>query len=144
MATMIKGSVGGPLSLLASIAVLISVFLPFWDERKPYELAIRGLWQGYAGLSEAAFLASLGLVLLLGSLILLASSVAGSQFLSLLGFVWVGGMLADFVFQTRGSTSVSDFLLNDVDYGFWVAAIGALLALIATFISRSIKDDFRR
>ncbi len=138
-----KGSVGGPLAGLAAIMVVAAGFLPFWDGAKGYELAIRGLWQGYNGLSAARFITSIALVLCIGGVILLGSAVAGSQALSFLGCFWVFGLLALFTSQARASTSVEDFLLNEVDWGFWVAAGGALLALVAGFIPRSVSTEYR-
>ena len=138
-----KGSVGGPLAGLAAILVTASAFLPFWDGAKAYELSIRGLWQGYNGLSTASFITSIAVILCIGGVILLASAVAGSQALSFLGFLWVGGLLAVFTSQARGSTSVGDFLVQEVDWGFWVAAGGVFVALIAAFISRSVSSEYR-
>lgn len=144
MMTAMKGSVGGPVALLSAILAAVSAFLPFWGGSRPYELALRGLWQGFHGLSQAAFVTSLALVLLVGALIMLASAVAGSQALSGLGFAWLAGFLGLFVYRARGPVSVSDFLVHEVDWGFWVTVAAAALALIATFIRRSIKDDFHR
>ncbi len=141
---MIKGSVGGPLALLAAIATTVAAFLPFWKGERPYELAIRGLWQGYAGLNPATFLTSLALILVIGGVILLASGVAGSQALSFLGCAWVTALLVLFVRENRGPVSVGDFLLDEVDYGFWIVAGAAALALFAGFIPRTVKDEFRR
>ena len=138
-----KGSVGGPLAGLAAIMVVASAFVPFWDGAKASELAIRGLWQGYNGLSAASFITSIAMILCIGGVILLGSAVAGSQALSFLGFLWVGGLLALFTSQARASVSVGDFLLNEVDWGFWVAAGGAFIALIAGFISRSVSTEYR-
>jgi hypothetical protein len=139
-----RGSVGGPIAMLAAILAAVSAFVPFWNGAKPYELAMRGLWQGFDGLGKAAFITSLAMILLVGTLIMLASSVAGSQALSFIGFVWLAGFLATFVYRAKGPVSVSDFLVHEVDWGFWVASTAALLALIATFIRRSVKDDFKR
>ena len=139
-----KGSVGGPLAALAAVAMTIAAFVPFWDGNKPYELAIRGLWQGYAGLSTSTFFASIALILVGGGIIMFASMAAGSQALSFLGCAWVTALLVVFTEQARGSISTQDFLLHEVDWGFWVAAVGCVLALIAGFISRSVKSDFRR
>jgi peptidoglycan biosynthesis protein MviN/MurJ (putative lipid II flippase) len=141
---MIKGSIGGPIALLAAIAAAVSAFLPFWRDDKAYNLAIRGLWQGYVGLTSATFLTSIAMVLLIGSVILLASSFAGSQILSFLGCVWILGMLVLFVTNSRGSASIGDFLLDEVDYGFWVAAAAGVLALVAAFIPRTVTDTYRR
>ncbi len=138
-----KGSLGGPLAGLAAIAVTVSMFVPFWEGAPAYELAIRGLWQGYAGLSAATFLTSIAMVLSFGVLILGASTAAGSQVLSFLGFFWVGGLLVVFTQQTRGSQSITDYLANGADWGFWAAAGGAGLALVAGFIPRSVSTDFR-
>lgn len=139
-----RGSVGGPIAMLAAILAAVSAFVPFWDGAKPYELALRGLWQGFEGLGEAAFITSLALILLVAALILMASAVAGSQALSFIGFVWLEGFLVTFVYRAKGPVSVEDFLLHEVDWGYWLATTASVLALIATFIRRSVKDDFHR
>ena len=138
-----KGSVGGPLAALAAIATVVAIFLPFWDGAKPYELAIRGLWQGYAGLSTATFLTSIALILAMGVVMLAGSTVAGSQALSFLGGAWVAALLIVFTSQARGSATIGDFLLHEVDWGFWVAALGAFLALVAACIPRSVSQAYR-
>ena len=137
-----KGSVGGPLAGLAAIAVGVSTVLPFWDGARPYELPMRGLWQGYSGLSTPTFLAWIALPLAIGAVILLGSTVAGSQALSFLGSAWVAGLLVVFTAQARGSSTVGDFLVDEVDWGFWVAAGGAGLALVAACIPRSVSQGY--
>jgi hypothetical protein len=138
-----KGSVGGPIAGLSAILILIAMFVPFWNDTPAYELAIRGLWQGYAGLSAASFLTSLAMVMSFGVLIMIASTFAGSQALSFIGFVWIGGLLALFVQQTLGSATLTDYLTNQADWGFWLAGTAAGLALVAGFIPRSVSQEYR-
>jgi hypothetical protein len=138
-----KGSVGAPIAGLSAVLIVVAMFVPFWQGVPAYELAIRGLWQGYAGLSAAAFLTSIAMVMSFGVLIMIASTVAGSQALSFLGSFWIGGLLVIFMEQTRGSASYSDYLVHEADWGYWTAAAAVGLAFIAGFIPRSVSQEYR-
>jgi hypothetical protein len=120
--------------LVGAAGMLVGPFLPWIDGERGTTVEIRAFFSTEAG-SDAGFVASAGFVLLvLGAVALLGLLFRSGWLTSLAAGLGLAATILVGVSELRGGEG-----LGGLGLGWWIAAIGSLLALIASMFATRTK-----
>jgi hypothetical protein len=127
--------------LVGVAGMIVGPFLPWVDGTRGTAVELRALFSSESG-EEAGFLVSAGFsVLVLGVIALIGLLFRSGWLTSLAATLGLVATVLIAVFRYTGEGGG----LADLDYGWWVAAVGSLLALIASmFAARTRVVETRR
>jgi hypothetical protein len=126
--------------LVGVAGMIIGPFLPWVEGTRGTAIELRALFSSESG--EAGFLVSAGFaVLVLGVIALIGLLFRSGWLTSLAAALGLVATVLVAVFRFGGEGGG----LSDLDYGWWISAVGSLLALIASmFAARTRVVETRR